>query len=272
MESKRKKFICSIFVLILVLTFFFSVLFSLYWSSLVAAFFGIEGLWIGLVAILVRILILGVLSFVLFRKWFKQEAIYLSDAYFLFGAFFGILTCAKVYDIFYNLVIISGTFSTEFVLLLTKIRFFVIIVNLIPILYIGLEAVLVYINMNKDKEMNKKQFNKLRLRIMLGFVIVTALIILLAPTLNFLNLVFPFITILSYIAIAFMFLFMYKNKRLTQAHGLIIGLAFICFLISNLIRTILINANLSFGIIAELIDIGVNLLIFIGFISKPKYA
>jgi hypothetical protein len=126
--------------------------------------------------------------------------------------------------------------------------------------------------MNKNKEMNKEQFNKLRLRIMLGFVIVIALVIVLAPTLNFLNLVFPFITMLIYIAIAFMFLFMYKNKRLTQANGLIIGIAFICFLVSNLIRTILINVNLSYGIFAELIDIGVNLLIFIGFITKPKYA
>jgi hypothetical protein len=126
--------------------------------------------------------------------------------------------------------------------------------------------------MNKNKEMNKERFNRLRLRIMLGFVIVTALVIVLAPTLSFLNLVFPFITMLSYIAIAFMFLFMYKNKRLTQANGLIIGIAFLCFLVSNLIRTILININLSYGIFAELIDIGVNLLIFIGFISKPKYA
>lgn len=272
MESKRKNFLYGILTIIFVLTIFFSVLFSLYWSTLVSTIFAIDGLWIGVVAIILRVLILGIMSFFLFRKWLRQEAIYLSDAYFLFGSFFGILTFAKIYDLFFNLVVISDAFSTEFVLLLVKIRFFVIIVNLIPILYIGLDAILVYINMNKNKEMNKKQFNKLRLRIMLGFVIVTALVITLAPTLNFLNLVFPFITMLIYIAIAFMFLFMYKNKRLTQANGLIIGIAFICFLISNLIRTILINANLSYGVFAELIDIGVNLLIFIGFISKPKYA
>ena len=272
MESKRKKFLYSILTIILALTIFFSVLYSLYWFILVATIFAIEGLWIGVVAIISRVLILGVMSFFLFRKWLKQEAVYLSDAYFLFGSFFGILTFAKIYDLFFNLVIIAEVFSTELVLLLVKIRFFVIIANLIPILYIGLDAILIYINMNKNKEMNKKQFNKLRLRIMLGFVLVIVLVIVLAPTLSFLNLVFPFITMLIYIAIAFMFLFMYKNKRLTQANGLIIGIAFICFLVSNLIRTILINVNLSYGIFAELIDIGVNLLIFIGFITKPKYA
>ena len=272
MESKRKNFLYGILGLILALTIVFSVLYIFYWTTLITTIFSIEGLWIGVVAIILRILILGVMSFFLFRKWLKQEAIYLSDAYFLFGSFFGVLTFAKVYDLFYNLVIISEAFSTEFVLLLVKIRFFIIIINLIPILYIGLDAILVYINMNKNKEMNKERFNKLRLRIMLGFIIVTALVIVLAPTLSFLNLVFPFITMLSYIAITFMFLFMYKNKRLTQANGLIIGIAFLCFLVSNLIRTILININLSYGIFAELIDIGVNLLIFIGFISKPKYA
>ena len=272
MESKKKKFLYSSITVILGLTIIFTVLFSLFWSTLITTIFSSEGLWIGVVAIICRALILGIMSFFLYRKWLRQEATYTSDAYFLFGSFFGILACAKIYDLYFNLTVISEAFSTEFILLLVKIRFFIIIVNLIPILYIGLDAILIYINMNKNKEMNKKQFNKLRLRIMFGFALVTALVIVLAPTLSFLNLVFPFITILVYIAIAFMFLFMYKNKRLVQANGLIIGIAFICFIVSNLLRTILINANLSYSIFAELIDIGVNLFMFIGFISKPKYA
>jgi hypothetical protein len=272
MESKKKKFLYSSITIILVLTIIFSVLYSLYWSALITTIFSSEGLWIGVVAIIGRALVLGIMSFFLYRKWLRQEAIYISDAYFLFGSFFGILTCAKIYDLFFNLVVISGAFSIEFSLLLAKIRFFIIIVNLFPILYIGLDAILIYINMNRNKELNNKQFNKLRLRIMFGFVLVSTLVIVLAPTINFLNLVFPFITILVYIAIAFMFLFMYKNKRLVQANGLIIGVAFICFIVSGLLRTILINENFSYSIFAELIDIGVNLFMFIGFISKPKYA
>ena len=267
-----KKFLYSVFAIILALTIFFSVLYSMSWPTLITTIFSSEGLWIGVAAIICRILILGIMSFFLFRKWLRQEAIYFSDAYFLFGSFFGILACAKIYDLFFNLAIISGDFSPEFILLLAKSRFFIIIVNLIPILYIGLDAILIYINMNKNKEMKKKQFSKLRLRVMFGYALLTALVIILAQTLDFLNLVFPFITMLSFIAIAFMFLFMYKNKRLNQANGLIIGVAFICFIASNLIRTILVNANLSYSIFAELIDIGVNLFMFIGFISKPKYA
>ena len=269
MDIKKKKFLYYILIVNLALLTVFIVLFSFYGPILAATIFDNE---IGLIAITSRILILGVMSFFLIRKWLRQEAVYISDAYFLFGSFFGILAWAKVYDMFYNPAIISGLFETGFILWLVKIRFFIIIANLMPILYIGLDAILVYINMNRNKEMKRKEFNKLRLRIILIFVLLTVTVISLAPTLNFLNVVFPFITVAIYFCIAFMFLFMYKNKRLSQANGLIIGIAFICFIASSLIRTILISTNIYYGIIAEIIDIVVNLLMFIGFITKPKYA
>jgi len=269
MEDKKKKFLYRILTVNLALMAVFVLLFSFYGPILVATIFENE---IGLIAITSRILILGIMSFFLYRKWLRQEAIYISDAYFLFGSFFGMLTWAKIYDLFYNPMAVSGLFETGFILMLVKIRFFIIIANLMPILYIGLDAILVYVNMNLNKEMKKKQFNKLRLRIILIFVLLTISVVVIAPTLEFLNLVFPFITIVSFVSIAFMFLFMYKNKRLSQANGLIIGIAFICFIASSLIRTILISTNIYYGIIAEIIDIGVNLLMFIGFITKPKYA
>ena len=269
MKDKRKKFLYSILTVNLALIAVFVLVFSFYGPILAATIFENE---IALIAIVSRILILGIMSFFLYRKWLRQEAIYISDAYFLFGSFFGMFTWAKIYDIFYIPAIYVGVFDTGFILLLVKIRFFIIIANLMPILYIGLDAILVYVNMNMNKEMKKKQFNKLRLRIILIFVLITISIIILGPTIDFFNLVFPFITIVSFACIAFMFLFMYKNKRLSQANGLIIGLAFICFIASNLIRTILVSTNLYYAIIAEIIDIGVNLFMFIGFTTKPKYA
>jgi len=269
MEDKKKKFLYYGLTINLALLAVFILLFSFYGPILATTILENE---IGLIAITSRILILGIMSLFLYRKWIQQEAIYTSDAYFLFGSFFGIFAWAKVYDMIYNPAIISGLFDTGFILLLVKIRFFIIIATMLPILYLGLDAILVYINMNTNKEMKKKQFNKLRLRIIIIFVLVTLPVIVLGPTLNFLNLVFPFITILIFFSISFMFLFMYKNKRLSQANGLLIGIAFICFIVSNLIRTILISTNIYYSIIADFIDIGVNLLMFIGFITKPKYA
>jgi len=247
-------------------------LFTFYWSVLVSTLAANEGLLLGLVVIISRVLILGMMSFFLYRKWLKQEAIYTSDAYFLFGSFFGILSCGKIYDIFYNLALISTTFDAEFLLLLLKIRFFIVVVNVMPILYIGLEVIITFFNMYRNKEMDKKQFNKLRLRIILIFILVLVLVISLAPTTNFLSTILPFITLVIFLGIAIMFLFMYKNKRLSQANGLIIGIAFICFIASNLLRSILLSIELYYIVFIELIDIGVNLLIFIGFVTKPKYA
>ncbi len=272
MERKKRAFLYSILTVILVLITSFTILFTFYWSVLVSTLAANEGLMLGLIVIVSRILILGFMSFFLYRKWLKQEAIYTSDAYFLFGSFFGILTCGKIYDIFYTLALVSTSFDAEFILLLLKIRFFIIVVNVMPILYIGLEVIITFFNMYKNKEMDKKQFNKLRLRIILIFILVLVLVISLASTTSFLSTILPFITLVMFLGIAIMFLFMYKNQRLSQANGLIIGIAFICFIASNLIRSVLLNIHLYYSVLAELIDIGVTLLIFIGFVTKPKYA
>ncbi len=272
MEEKKRNFLYSILIVILALITSFTILFTFYGSVLVATLAANESLLLGLIVIISRILILGFMSFFLYRKWLMQEAIYTSDAYFLFGSFFGILSCGKIYDIFYSLAFVSMTFDAEFILLLLKIRFFIIMVNVMPILYIGLEVIITFFNLYSNNKMDKKQFNKLRLRIILIFILILVLVISLAPTTDFLSKILPFITLVIFLGIAIMFLFMYKNKRLSQANGLIIGIAFICFIASNLLRSILLSTELYYFVFVELIDIGVTLLIFIGFVTKPKYS
>jgi len=270
MERKKKNFLYSILIIVLSLIISFTLLFNFYWSVVITTLAANEDFLLILAIILSRILILGFMSFFLYRKWLKQEAIYTSDAYFLFGSFFGILSCGKIYDILYNLAFISMSFDAEFILLLLKIRFFIIVVNVMPILYIGLDVIITFFNMYRNKEMDKKQFNKLRLRIILIFILILVLVISLAPTTDFLSKILPFITLVMFLGIAIMFLFMYKNERLSQANGLIIGIAFICFIASNLLRSL--SIELYYVAFIEIIDIGVTLLIFIGFVTKPKYA
>ena len=69
MESKKKKFLYSVFFIILALTIVFSILFSMYWPALIAPILSSENLWIGVVAIIGRAAVLGILSFFLYRKW-----------------------------------------------------------------------------------------------------------------------------------------------------------------------------------------------------------
>ncbi|MFX1407649.1 MAG: hypothetical protein ACFFBW_11900 [Promethearchaeota archaeon] len=214
------------------------------------------------------------MSYILFRKWFKQEVIYTSDAYFLFALFFMILTVGKLYDLLYNLILISDTYGDLFILMLSKIRYYIIIINILPILYIGLEATMTFVSVYV-KDLSKKQFSKIRLWIIFVVLLGLTIVITLATNITFLINVLPFFTLAIFVMIAIMFLFMYKNKRLSQANGLIIGIAFLYFIITNLLRSLISVIALthpSFIVVADLLDISANVLMFIGFISKPSYA
>ncbi|MFX0057544.1 MAG: hypothetical protein ACFE8J_04515 [Candidatus Heimdallarchaeota archaeon] len=274
MEEKKRKYKYLLLGSSIALLVVFLLVYSLYWSTICYVLTQIEGTWLATIASIVRIVILGIMSFFLFRKWFKQEAIYTSDAYFLFALFFMILTFGKVYDLLYNLILISESFGDAVLLNLLKVRYIIVIINVIPILFIGLEATMTFISVY-IKEISKKQFNKLRLWIVIIFLVIVSFIIIIASNITFLISVLPFLTLAIFVMIALMFLFMYKNKRLSQANGLIIGLAFLVFIFTNIARSIISVRALnepSLFVIAETLDIIANFLMFIGFISKPKYA
>ena len=274
METKKKKFKLYLLSASIGLTIVFLILYGAFWSAIEYALSNIQDIWLSVIASVIRIVILAIMSIILFNKWFKQEAIFTSDAYFLFALFFMVLTIGKVYDLFYNLILISDLFDDIALLFLVKIRFLIITINILPVLYIGLQATMtlgsVYI-----KELTKEQFNKIRLWIVISFLVLISIIILIAPEITFLIRVLPYLTFAIFIALAIMFLFMYKNKHLSQANGLIIGIAFFAFIGSNIFRSIfsvsaMNEPSLLFAI--EGLDIIVNAMMFIGFIRKPKYA
>jgi len=274
MEIKKRRYKLLLLGVSIALLVAFSLVYYLYWATISYVLSEIEGTWLATIASIIRIIILAIMSFFLFRKWFKQEAIYTSDAYFLFALFFMILTYGKIYDLLYNWILISGNFGETVLLYLQKVRFIIVVLNILPILYIGLEAIMTFISVY-IKVINKKQFNKLRLRIVIIFLVIVSFIIVIASSITFLISVLPFLTLAIFVMIAVMFLFMYKNKRLSQANGLIIGLAFLVFIFTNIARSIISVRALSepsLFVIAETLDIIANFLMFIGFISKPKYA
>lgn len=272
MEQKKKQFKRIIWSITIIIFLIYFSAFYLNWIKLNEAYIIEENLWIISLIIIIRMLIFVAMSFILFSKWFKQEAVYTSDAYFLFAVFFAIITAGKILDLFWNLTFISEGFSTEFTLVLLKVRFSVIVLNAFPLLFIGLEALITIFN-TYIKNMTKKQFNKARLITIIIFLGIVSVIIIIAPTIDLLSKLLPIITAGTMIGIVIMFFFMYKNKRLSQANGLIIGLGFLLAVISSFIRSIL-NASLaSTGLIyAELLDMLVYFIIFAGFMTKPKYA
>ena len=274
MDSKKKKFKLYLLSASIILTIVFLILYGVFWSTIEYALSNVQDIWLSVIASVIRIIILAIMSIILFNKWFKQEAIFTSDAYFLFALFFMVLTIGKVYDLFYNLILISDLFDEIVLLFLVKIRYIIITINILPVLYIGLQATMtlgsVYI-----KELTKEQFNKIRLWIVILFLLLISIIIIIAPEIKFLIRVLPYLTFAIFIALAIMFLFMYKNKHLSQANGLIIGIAFFAFIGSNIFRSIFSVSAMnepSLLFVVEGLDIIVNAMMFIGFIRKPKYA
>ena len=273
MEEKKRKFRMYLIIVVLVILISYTVLFTLFWELLGGVLIASEILWVGFIISLSKVIILALMSFYIFRRWLKQDAIFTSDAYFLFGSFFWILVSGKILDIFWNLGFVGEVLDMNYLLFLLKIRFAIVILTIVPILFVSLEAILTFVNLYKKKEMNKKQFSKIRKRIIIVYVIIIAILIIIAPSVPFMNIMLPFVSFPMFLFIAIMFLYMYKNKYLSQANGLIIGISFLLLIFASIIRSIL---SLSFEalpvILAEFIDIAVYILMFIGFITKPGYA
>ncbi|MFX1354788.1 MAG: hypothetical protein ACFFGP_12550, partial [Promethearchaeota archaeon] len=133
MENKKKKFKVFLAITGILTLSGFSLLFTSSWNQLAIVLNQIEGGWLAVITGVIRILILIVMSSILYSKWFKQERIYPSDAYFLFALFFSILIVGKIYDIYINLITFSTSVTADFVLLITKIRYFIITLNLMPV-------------------------------------------------------------------------------------------------------------------------------------------
>jgi len=272
MEEKKRKFRLYLISVVTITLISYIVLFILFWDLLGGVLIANQVLWIGFAISLSKVVILALMSFYIFRRWLKQDAIFTSDAYFLFGSFFWILLSGKILDIFWNLGFVGSVLDMNYLLFLLKIRFAIVILTIVPILFVSLEAILTFVNLYKKKEMNKQQFNKIRKRIIIIYIILIAVLIIIAPSVPFMNIMLPIISFPMFLFISVMFIYMYRNKYLSQAHGLIIGLSFFLLIIASIIRSVL---SLSFEAIpvitAEFIDIGVYILMFIGFITKPGY-
>jgi hypothetical protein len=273
MDEKKRKFRVYLIIVVIITLLSYAILYALFWDLLSGVLLTLEGILMGFFVILSKICILALMSFYIFRRWLKQDAIYTSDAYFLFGSFFWILTSGKILDLFWNIGFIGSILDMNFLLFLLKIRFAIVILTIVPILFVGLEAILTFVNLYKKKEMNKQQFNKIRKEIIIIYIIVIAILIIIAPSVPFMNIMLPFISFPMFLFIAIMFLYMYRNKYLSQANGLIIGLSFFLLIVASIARSVLSLSLEALPVIsAEIIDIGVYILMFIGFITKPGYA
>ncbi|TFF94093.1 MAG: hypothetical protein EU543_02095 [Promethearchaeota archaeon] len=271
MKQKKNRFKILLILLNILTIIGFFVLFFTYMPLLKKAIDKYDTAWFLIGIIFIRIGNFGFFSSYLYKKWFNQEVIYTSDGFFLFALFFNIFIYGKFFDLFSYLSFGSEEITESFFLIILKIRYMILILEAIPLLYHGLEVLVNFIKVYSEKT-NKTQLKKLRQIIILVFLSMMTILIILAPNSTFIINLFPILVLGTILGIIIMFLFMYKMKLLSQANGLIIGLGFILFMLSSFLRSFL-SAQFDpiLIIISEIIDMFVFFIIFIGFIKKPNY-
>lgn len=250
-------------------------LFIIYSSEVIDSLNNIQGAWFILIIILIKIGILSGMVFYLFIQWFKQEKQYLSDIPFLFGLFFLFLIFGKFLDILFNLTFF--TLDEESVLFLLKVRYFVAILTLFPMMYLSIGMIIYYLSLKErfKKLRDAKYRNKVSGIVLTIIVFIESIAIIIAPNTTILGILLPCFVVPSVITIVWIFAFAYKNKRLSQAHPLILAIGFFILLISQILRPLaqnIIGESAAYIIFVELFDLFTYILIiFLGLILKAKY-
>jgi hypothetical protein len=233
------------------------------------AFTDYEGALQVVLIISARMIILSIISYYLFHKWFKQEAQYLSDIPFLLGLFFLILIFGKAIDLLWDLTFF--TFSDDIVLIFLKFRFFIIIFEVAPLLYLGMEIIFFRLEDRFNKLKNKAYMNTLRTRLIIIIVSVESIVVLIIPNVTLLGMVLPMMLIPSLLGIVYIFYLAYRLNRLSVVKPKILTIGFFIYLISNIFRPImqsLLGENASYIIVVEFVDLIIFIVIFLGLYKK----
>jgi len=271
---KKKKYKWTLVLGVVLGIIAISILYAINLSVIIRSYNEVEGMSGVVWVITIRIVILLVSAFYVFRTWFKQEAQYLSDLPFLFGLFFLLLAFGKSIDLLFDLTYYY--YSNDDILTLIKIRFIIVIFTAAPLVYLSIGMILYSLSLKEKYQKLKKEKRRNTDTFIIIFIIVIIEIIavLLTPNTTIIGILLPFIVIPSFITIVWLFTFAHKNKRLSQVNSLILALGFGAYLISQIIRPLLHNilgAGTTYLIIAEIIDLIIFIIIFIGFYLKANY-
>ena len=249
-------------------------LYILNWEVIVGSYNTQEGA-LGVVLIISsRILIVSGMAFYTFFRWFKQEEQYFSDIPFLFGLFFMFLVFGKTLDMFVAFIFFQ--LNASIVLVVLKIRYFIMILDFFPMIYLSSEMILFSFSLKPryKRLTSEKERNKTSLKFITLILIIEGIAGLIAPNSIILSIYYPIIVIPSLLTIVWLFYFAYKNKRLSQVNTLILTIGFGLYLISQIIRPLaqfVIGESAVFLIFAETIDLIIFIIIFVGFSKGSTY-
>lgn len=235
----------------------------------------IENMEMVLIVVPIRTMIMGILSYIIFNNWLSQKNAYLTDIPFLLGIFFITITFGKALDLLHNLV--HFTASPEELLMLMRIRYFIIVATAAPLLYLGFPIFFIWLGEKrnitrlKDKEVRENMRNKL----IIGIIAIESIAILMVPSESIMGLLLPFILFPALLLTAGIFWFAFKNKLLSQVNTRLLFIGFSAYILSSIMRPlfqwVLIGETPIYILFAEAIDIVIFIVIYIGLITGDRY-
>ncbi|MHA1985661.1 MAG: hypothetical protein ACW98D_03380 [Promethearchaeota archaeon] len=244
------------------------------WPAIIQSYNEHEGAFGVVLVILSRIIIVSGMALYTFYQWFKQEEQFFSDLPFLFGLFFMLLVFGKALDLFIDFIHQMDEFMF---LLMVKIRFLIMILDFLPMIYISIGMILFSLSLkDKNKALREeKHQNKIRVRVILVIVLSEIIAIILVNSISIISILYPIVVIPSLVTIVWLFNFAHRNKRLAQVNTRILWVAFTAYLVSQIVRPLaqfILGESPIFVIFAEALDLGIFIVIFIGFYKKSNYS
>lgn len=183
-------------------------------------------------------------SYFLFKIWLSKNTRAYSDLPFILGLFFFIFIPGKLMDLIIILtyrMYASYGFSYILFLDIIKIRYLILIINLIPLFLSGIYLFLFRLNLKKP-HLEREKISK-RLTVLFSS--------LYFPTFFFIILFLNDIYLFSYIGailtsstlsfVIWIFFTVYRGKILPEINSLIISIGFICYMIFNVLLPIYVN-------------------------------
>ena len=273
-NQKKKAYFSIILLCIGIGILLLTILYYFSWSFVIESYIEIDGALGVVVVILSRIIIVSGMTFFIFLQWFKQEDQYFSDLPFLFGLFFLLLVFGKAFDLLIDFIFYQV--DEIVVMLLTKIRFIIMILDFLPMIYLSIGMILFSFSLKeKFKSLsNEKYLNKVRIRVIVLIIVSEIAAIIFINNIQIISYLYPIIVIPSLITIVWLFNFAFRNKRLSNVNTSILWKTFSAYLISQIIRPlaqVLIGESPMFLIFAETLDLIIFIVIFIGFYKKANY-
>ncbi|MHA1883541.1 MAG: hypothetical protein ACXAAI_04260 [Promethearchaeota archaeon] len=273
--QKKKFYLATLLSSVILGIILITLLYSFSWAIIIDSYTEYNGALGVVLVITSRIGIVTGMTVYTFIQWFKQEEQYFSDLPFLFGLFFLLLVFGKALDM-YNAFIFFQV-GEIMVLIITKLRFIIMILDFLPMIYLSIGMILFSLSLKeKNRSLrDEKRLNAVRVRIIILIIISELTAILTINSISIISILYPIVVIPSLITIVWLFNFAYRNKRLSQVNASILWIGFTAYLVSQIVRPLvqfIIGESALFLIIAETLDLSIFVVIFIGFYKRANYS